>query len=315
MDYQIEADWHLLNTCNYRCQYCFFSPEILGEKLQAFATTQKWQQAFDSTGYRWLLHITGGEPSVYPQFVELCEALTESHFISVNSNLSHRSFEVFADRIDPARVSFINAGFHLEERERHDGNQVFLRNAEILLARGFPLLVSLIATPETLGRFEEAVSLLAPTGLLPIPKSIRGPHDGKQYPAAYTALDKDRFRRYATLARESYQPMLAARTERPSVDMFRDEDFLDGQPSFTGQSCEAGRLFVRLDQKGEAFRCGTSESLGSVLEGTFARRTEPAPCDTNYCPYFCLKYSDGMPPPERIDAVTIWQRISNGLSI
>ena len=312
MDYQIEADWHLLNTCNYRCHYCFFSPEVLGDKIRTFATAREWQQAFDSTGYRWLLHMTGGEPGIYPQFVELCEALTERHFISVNSNLSHRSFEAFAERIDPARVSFINAGLHLEERERHAGHQAFLRNAEALLARGFPVLVSLIATPEALDRFEEAVSLLAPVGLMPIPKSIRGPHDGKQYPAAYTAADKSRFRQYATLARESYQPMLGSMAERPSVDMFRDEDFLDEQPSFTGQSCQAVRLFVRLDQKGEAFRCGTSESLGSLIEGTFVRRAAPAPCDTNYCPYFCLKYSEGMPPPERISRLPIWQRISTG---
>jgi MoaA/NifB/PqqE/SkfB family radical SAM enzyme len=299
MNYQIEADWHLLNTCNYRCQYCFFSPQVLGDKLRTFASPQEWQQAFDSTGYRWLLHMTGGEPGIYPQFVALCEALTDRHFISLNSNLSHRSFETFAGRIDPKRVSFINAGFHLEERERHGGNDIFLRNAAFLLAREFRLLVSLIATPHTLARFEKAIDLLAPIGLVPVPKAIRGLHAGKHYPAAYTAEDKSRFRHFAALARKS-QTVLQTVLERPTVDMLHDDEFLDGLPSFTGRSCEAGRSFVRMDPSGEAFRCGTSESLGNVLQGSFVRHAHPTPCDTNYCPYFCLKYAEKMPPPGQV---------------
>ena len=38
MNYGIEGDWQLLNTCNYRCQYCFFSADQLGEKLRVFAS-------------------------------------------------------------------------------------------------------------------------------------------------------------------------------------------------------------------------------------------------------------------------------------
>ena len=41
--YEIEADWQLSNTCNYRCSYCFFPPEMLGEKLRTFATPQEWR--------------------------------------------------------------------------------------------------------------------------------------------------------------------------------------------------------------------------------------------------------------------------------
>jgi hypothetical protein len=63
MNYNIEADWHLLDTCNYRCDYCFFGPETLGSKLRTFASPEGWKSAFDATGDVWLLHMTGGEPS------------------------------------------------------------------------------------------------------------------------------------------------------------------------------------------------------------------------------------------------------------
>src|ERR1700726_879470 len=174
MRYDLEADWHLLNTCNYRCSYCFFTAATLGEKLRTFATPQQWRSAFDATGHVWLLHMTGGEPSVYPEFFELCRGLTERHYISINSNLTGSSLAAFAQNIDPARVNFINAGLHLEEREARFGHEKFLRNADLLLSKEFSIIVSLVATPMALARFQEAVSLLEPIGLFPIPKLLRG---------------------------------------------------------------------------------------------------------------------------------------------
>jgi hypothetical protein len=42
MGYDVEADWLLLNTCNYRCTYCFFSAETLSEKLKVYADHDEW---------------------------------------------------------------------------------------------------------------------------------------------------------------------------------------------------------------------------------------------------------------------------------
>src|SRR5258708_25727948 len=170
MKYDIEADWILLQTCNYRCSYCFAPPEVLGEKLRSFATPQQWRAAFDATDRTWLLHITGGEPSIYAGFAELSEILAERHYLSLNSNLTHASLQAFARRVDRSRVSFINAGFHREERDRKSGHAAFLRHGEALRARGFPLLISLVATPAALARFDEAAAIVRPLGLVPIPK-------------------------------------------------------------------------------------------------------------------------------------------------
>ena len=291
MKYNIEADWILLQTCNYRCCYCFSPPEALGVKLHTFATPQQWRAAFDATGRTWLLHITGGEPSIYPAFVDLCQILVERHYLSLNSNLTHASLRDFAKRIDPSRVSFINAGFHLEERERRSGHSVFLTNGDALLAQGFPLLVSLVSTPTALARFDEAAAILRPLGLVPIPKLFRGVHEGKMYPAAYTQLDKERFFYRSKLAEECYAPVLKHMTERPSVDMFRDDELLEGEPTFTGMSCDAGYRFVRIEPNGDVMRCGPPH-LGNLLAGSFKPRQTSAVCDTHFCYYFCRKYTD-----------------------
>jgi len=291
MQYQVEADWHLLNTCNYRCDYCFFSDEFLSAKLSAVASSEEWTRSFDKSGLTWLLHLTGGEPSLYPDFAGLCASLTKRHFISVNSNMTNSDWKRFARQVDPSRVSFVNAGLHFEERQRKSGNTAYLEHVALLRNAGFQVYCSLVGAPRALARFEAAVELLGSIGMFPIPKLMRGTFGGRRYPDAYTHEERVMFGEFAERARAFYAPALAQRSERPTLDMFGDDRFLDGEPSYHGLSCEAGRLFVRIDPLGELFRCGTSTSLGNIRAGSFARSNSASPCDTSYCFYFCQKYS------------------------
>jgi MoaA/NifB/PqqE/SkfB family radical SAM enzyme len=309
MRYDVEADWQLLNTCNFRCTYCFFDDARLGEKLRTFATPEQWRTGFDATGKVWLLHMTGGEPTIYPRFAELCSALTERNYISVNSNLTCASFLKFAEQIDPARVSFINAGLHLDEREGRSAVTSFLRHAEALNAAGFPVFASYVATPEALDRFDEAAALLRPLGLYPVPKLLRGNHAGRFYPNGYTAAARQRFKAYMAAAREFYAPKLARMSEPPSINMFDDDRHMLAVPSFKGLSCDAGRRFVHIEPNGDVHRCSSKLALGNLLDGTFTPLAGPKPCDTSYCFYFCKKYADvgAIREPTLLDLMT--QRI------
>ena len=196
MHYDIEVDWQLLNTCNYRCGYCFFPPSVLGEKLTVHAAPEAWAQAIDRTGLTWLLHVTGGEPTIYPQFAELLQRLTAKHYLSFNSNLTNRSVVDLVDRVDPARISFINAGLHALERHRRKGLGIFLEHAALLRERKFPIFISIVATSDVLAQVDEIIALAAPTGMVPIPKLLRGSYEGRNYPAAYSAEEKSTFVRF-----------------------------------------------------------------------------------------------------------------------
>jgi MoaA/NifB/PqqE/SkfB family radical SAM enzyme len=259
--------------------------------MRTFASVDTWRAAFDASRLTWLAHITGGEPSAYPDFVELCSALTMNHYISINSNLTHRSLARFAKVIDPSRVSFINAGLHIEERQRRAGVETFLRNAEELRSAGFRILVSLVATPAVLARFEEAIALLAPVQLFPIPKLLRGQVGGQPYPNAYTAEDKRLFRTYSRSAREFYRNLPIGVVGPPSIDMLNDDAHVDGLPVYKGRICDAGRKFVELRANGDVFRCGSRNSQGNLLDGSFVRRLHAEPCNSGHCYYFCNKYS------------------------
>ena len=163
-------------------------------------------------------------------------------------------------------------------------------------SRDFPIFVSLVATPSALERFEEAITLLKPVGLFPIPKLFRGASSGKSYPDAYTDFDKSRFRRFAGQARDFYQPLIARMDEAPSIDALNDDLFLEGVPSYRGLLRDAGDRFVQILPNGDVFRCGGSSSQGNMLDGTLVRRSRPAPCDTQHCYYFCNKYSHPAAP-------------------
>jgi len=109
MRYDIEADWKLIDSCNYRCAYCFDSQDLLGAKIAGLPGFREWSSAFAASGKTWLLHITGGEPTLHPDFADLCAELAERHFLSLNSNLTQSAITDFAARVDPSRVSLIRS--------------------------------------------------------------------------------------------------------------------------------------------------------------------------------------------------------------
>jgi MoaA/NifB/PqqE/SkfB family radical SAM enzyme len=291
MSHDIEGDWFLFSTCNYRCDYCFLSDSALGAKVEVRATPAEWGAAFDRTGKTWLVHITGGEPTHYPDFVDLCAALTWRHTISLNSNLTGPAILEFADRIDPAKVSFINAGMHPAERARRKGLDVFLRHGETLKRRGFPLMVTVVATPDVLHRFDEVVAQLAPIGVVPFPKMMQGRQDGRLYPDAYTEEERALFRRHSLAAERASPHLFGAWRERPSIDPPLGRKYLDKSPDYRGRLCSAGKEFVLIRPDGEVHRCGRGTPMGNLLQGDVRFKNKAKPCDRGHCFYFCEKFT------------------------
>jgi MoaA/NifB/PqqE/SkfB family radical SAM enzyme len=291
--YDIEADWHPLLTCNFRCRYCFFPSDVLGQKLRIFASTEAWRAAFAATGKRWLIHITGGEPTIYPQFVDLCDGLTQDHLISLNTNLSNPCVFEFARRIDPQRVSFINAGLHIDERRRRRGIDVFIAHARAVQDAGFRIIPTIVATPAVVAELSDLTAQFAAKGLWLTPKVLRGDFEGRRYPQAYSAETKSALQAAIVEARDHYEGRFSGvgAMGRPSIDVFSDDELLANYPSFAGQPCSAGAKFVRIAQNGDVFRCSRKTPLGNLLRGTMQLNPGPTPCDTKYCVYFCKKYT------------------------
>src|SRR5262245_47773595 len=78
-----EFDWHLTNRCNFFCEYCH--PQIryvLNRKNLDEPPPELVVRRFDDLGRVCLVHMSGGEPFMFPGFVPLCAGLARRHFIS-----------------------------------------------------------------------------------------------------------------------------------------------------------------------------------------------------------------------------------------
>ncbi len=292
LKYDVEADWTLLTACNYRCAYCFYSPGKLSVPLQAHASAKQWAEGFDATGRTWLIHMTGGEPTIYPGFVDLCRNLSRNHFLSFNTNLAGNCCEAFAETIDPQRVSFIHAALHYEEREKRNSFDLFVRRAIDLRFRGFNVMLTMVMTPDIIRLYPEISARLASHGLPCIPKIMRGRNwNGKNYPDAYADEEKVFFLRYLADAAQAYEPLISAMDEPPTVDFFADGRFIDEIPSYLGKRCGSGSKFVWIDPIGVVRRCVYGSNLGNILKKNVKLLSAPAPCMGSGCHYFCEKYT------------------------
>jgi len=61
-------------------------------------------------GKNWTVHISGGEPFLYPDFIDICRELTNEFRIKVNSTLSlGKQVREFSSVINPDKVELILA--------------------------------------------------------------------------------------------------------------------------------------------------------------------------------------------------------------
>lgn len=285
-NYDIEADWVIGLLCNFNCEYCI---SHTNKKYKNEDEGKRFIEFFNSSGKRWLLHITGGEPFLYPNFVELCEKITQKHKINLNSNLTSPLVYDFAKRIDPSRVTFINVGLHIVERERNNLVDDFVKKYKYLESKGFSIFVSYVMYPTLFSRFERDYKYFKSLGIVISPKSLRGVFFGKRYPEAYTVREKKSFLNFSLMAEKEVENMKF--TNDPIINLSLDRDFVKKKPNYKGRMCLAGKDFVRIFPDGKITRCDKKTKIGDVFEKKLDLYSKAKVCDTYSCPYFCAKYS------------------------
>ena len=284
----VVADWEINTTCNLSCRYCFIQHRRNPARSQGEIDPAGVAEGLDSTGLRWLVHITGGEPFLQPGFVEVCRALTENHRISINTNLSSPEVVSFAREVDPRGVAFVHCSLHLDQRRGETGG--FAESYHLLKDRGFRVFASQVMYPGNLERFEEPLRRLGEEGVPVMAKVFRGFIGPRRYPGAYSGKERKFISGYMdSVGGEDWFGELHL---NPSMD----REFLDGDLSFTGLPCAAGRRFVVMSPDGEAYRChGDKRPLGNPLRVgvELLEDDRPCPAATCPCPYHGISFSGG----------------------
>lgn len=252
--------WNMTRRCNFQCRYCYFPHETAPvEPVVPAATLLDF---LDATGEEWVVGMTGGEPFLYPDFVELCHALSRRHRISIDTNLSiSRLVRDFARQLDPARVHDLYIALHIEERRRKGLVEAFVEDILLLRERGFHLTVNYVVHPQLVAAFRQDREWFEARGVPITPRPFKGFFEGQEYPNAYNAEARAVFAEFPRAGRKMAF-------------------------NFQGVPCRGGRALLRLEPDGQLYRCsGEKRDLGNIL--TDPRRLEwDEPCRARRCP--CL---------------------------
>ncbi|WP_409074190.1 radical SAM protein [Micromonospora chalcea] len=287
-----EFDWHLTNRCNFFCEYCH--PQIryvlnkvhLNEPFPELVVRR-----FEDLGHPCLVHMSGGEPFLFPGFADLCAGLTRRNWISINTNLASPELVAdFAAKVDPTRVAKIVAALHVPERERLGlPLETYAKSFRILRAAGFDVVSLYVLYPPLLSRLREDLAVLAGLGVEPLrAKVFKGVHEGRRYPEAYT---------------DEQRRLILAN----SGEYVFNQPYLDGMLAFRGQSCTAGMTSFKVTVTGEVRRCASvPTAYGNLYDGTFrpAQSAEPCPARRVLVLSQCLTYLVNPPKAAAAPAAT-----------
>jgi len=293
------VSWRLSNRCTFRCRYCFSHSNPDVAPFDQFAihkhSPEYIANCFNSSGKVWLVQLTGGEPFLYQQIIDLCKLLTDFHYIQIDTNFSTGNLVEFADSIDPSRVKRIDAAYHIEERAKWtDGIAGFVNNVKYFQDKGYRVRVEYVLHPILFQRFEDDVEYLTQSGCKEVNlKVFVGYYKNRYYPGA---LD------------EGQKAFM-----RKQMDDPYEVDIMNGTTkSCFGHKCYAGVNSFVMDEVGALKRCVTSRSpYGNFFSGDPVFDEEPKACayDRCNCPYEGLRSLTG----ERANTMEILKELRKEL--
>lgn len=260
---KISFEWNIAYQCNFRCPYCFFEGkwDEYGQRtvfLSVDEWMERWKEIYDRYGSVSII-VTGGEPFVYPHFIELIRDISSLHYpVNISTNGSG-DIEKFTKMIDPRRVS-VSLSFH----PSHVDLDSILMKSRYLRARGFSSeFINWCAYPPFLPSMDSYLekARLACETLKVIP--FVGVYNGKSYPDGYSAEEKKKL---------GMGTVWEKNVKRE------------------GTRCAAGQRSALIFPDGKVARCGQVGErflLGNIVAGDFRLMDSPLVCDAGLCP--CLK--------------------------
>lgn len=273
----IEFDWLIHYKCNYRCSYCFFEgwwDEV--EERNNYIRPDKWIKAWKSIYQKYgefKLIITGGEPFIYPDFINLLDKLNKYAEIAFDTNFScsWRVLEQLADKINPDRV-FMGLSFH----PMFANLDLFLKKAAFLRKKGFNFRVHYVTYPLQLDNLRKYKDIFVKEGFRFTPIPFRGEYRGKTYPEGFTNREKEIIYKVTAEIEE-----IDTSWANKQVKQIRSKNEL----------CYAGQYYARVDSNGTVYLCGNDYtksrkkySLGNLFKADFQLNDKPIVCRQETCP-------------------------------
>jgi len=179
--------------CNLKSKYRL-SPHEKNNLIPGKIRTEELLQVLEISGRKFLITLTGGgEPFLIPNIIEFSHEITKKHFLAFNTSLTKPKVRLFANEINPQRVSYIHAFAHFEELFRGKLIDRFIENYLLLKDKGFNVLPVAIAYPSFVENAQIYSNYLKNYGIDIVFDPFFGMHDNKFYPDSYTEDERKIF--------------------------------------------------------------------------------------------------------------------------
>lgn len=275
MEPKIELEWLIHYKCSYRCPYCFFEgywEEV--EKRNHYQPLEKWLRAWERILKRYeyvRIIITGGEPFIYPSFVELIKELSKYFLICFDTNLSCTKDQLVSFT---SNTVIGNITLALSFHPQFADYELFLEKALFLKENGYRVCVQYVSYPPQIGMIEYYKDKFEKEGLYFIPLPFRGKYNGLDYPSAFTTEER-------RLIFNTTEHLATEHKERVEKQL--------NQVNAKNRLCKAGSTYARIDTDGAVYRCGHYVTnhygpLGNFFDENFALSEIPLPCEQKVCP-------------------------------
>jgi len=262
---RIRWTWNISYDCNYRCSYCFYADKWDKHKHKTlYLSVSEWVRLWSSIYGKYkdiFLIITGGEPLIYPDFIEIIDRLSRLGIsMNITTNTS-ADLDMFVSRMNPANVS-LSLSFHKE----FDTLEGFIKKTKLIRGYNFQGCLNLVAYPPFLSEltyFKDR--LFEETGENFKVVAFFGKYNNKEYPYGYTEEEKS---------------------------LIGLTDIWFSRINRKGMPCNAGYDSVLLRPDGKVVRCGQVDErfvVGNFTDPDFKLYDKPLICDVDYCP--CAEYS------------------------
>ncbi len=258
-------NWTITAKCNFKCTYCS-AEELISDNIPEEINISSIMANLEKLDKTFLISITGGEPLLTPNIVEVMKAISAHHYIGLNTNLISKKVEIIAKEIDPTKIIFVNASFHINELEKHNLFDRYLSNFLILKKLGIGICSSLVGHPMYLPKIKKYKKIFDKHGIYMMGQPFQGEYNNKKYPEAYTPDDIKKFH-------------------------IVEEDYKGGERFFRkGKICSAGYNFGFINEYNDVLTCyRVYKKLGNINTG-FKFNDVILKCPSEYCPCPTIEY-------------------------
>jgi len=267
---KVKFTWDIHYKCNFRCPYCWFYRDWARLSSQNLYLSVDewmvhWKRIYDKYGEA-RIEIVGGEPFIYPDFIELVKRLSALHRVKITTNLSG-NIEKFVQEISPERVDLdLNLHILFIDLETVIKKTLMLKNA------GFKAGICYLAYPPQMHKIPYFSERFKKEGINFALAAFWGEYAGKKYPDSYTQEEREMMRPYIG-------------------DLGRSEYHLGGK-SPKGKLCKAGYAYGDIRANGNIVRCGQmgEKIIGNITDKDFNLLEGPSLCESEFCS--CNEYDN-----------------------